>query len=130
MGRALLAGFSDTVVRARLESESAFARLTESSTRDATSLIGKLRKVREAGFATEVGEIRAGVIGLGVSLPRSDDSAPRLAVGVSVVGSTVTSVDAQLVGALVELATRLADERSHDATSGDVQRAEHPRSVA
>lgn len=125
MGRAMLAGFTDSVVRARLESPSAFTRLTSRSTSDAAGLVEKLESVRRRGVAIEVGEIRPGAVGIGVGLPRSDEHAPRLAVGVTVPGSSAVVVDHSLIDGLIALASALTITRPGLPGDELVQPAEH-----
>lgn len=107
MGRALLCEFDDDLVRARLEPAS-FVRKTERSPRDFSALAPQLARARCAGFAVEVGEIRSGVIGLGVRIPRSVSDGIRLAVGVSVAGTRVEELDPHLLDGLLALSTLLS----------------------
>lgn len=85
VGNALLALLGDEEIDRRLAGPEAFPARTELSTRSLAQLHAKLARVREVGYAVDLGEVHPAVVGIAAAVPAAGPSSPAFAVGVSLV---------------------------------------------
>jgi DNA-binding IclR family transcriptional regulator len=92
VGNALLSILSADEVAKRFTSPMSFPRRTESSTANLEQLQAKLALVRERGYAVDEGEVHPGVVGIAMVIPPRGSGEPPLAIGVSLIDSSLSEV--------------------------------------
>jgi DNA-binding IclR family transcriptional regulator len=114
VGNAMLALMSDDEVRARFTASTAFPLLTERSTSSIDELLQKLEATRGRGYAVDDGEVRTGIVGFAVAVPRTGRDQP-LAIGVSLIEAAARD-DGHTKELLAELHD-IAEKLSRDVRS-------------
>ena len=114
VGHAMLSLMSNDEVRARFSAPAAFPILTERSTSSIVELLQKLELTRERGYAVDNGEIRPGIVGFAVPVPRGGNEQP-LAIGVSLIAAAAH--DESHTTVLLDDLTAIAHGLSRDVRS-------------
>lgn len=110
VGNALLTTLTDQEIGARFSGPQHFPQLTERSVRTVPALLAKIRAARARGYAVDDNEVHPGIFGVALVLPPWSSGDQPLAIGTSLMASTVTDdVVAAVVAELREAVDRLGN---------------------
>ena len=110
VGNALLSTLSDTEITRRFTGPQHFPRMTDHSVQTLSGLLDRVRAARKRGYSIDDNGVHPGVYGVAVVLPPWSSGDEPLAIGTSLMTSSVTpEFESQIVAELQHLVARLTN---------------------